>query len=142
MQKEALFKITTNNYGKCMIAAKDMLKDTVVAKWEGYIVESYKEVPKNLKLYAILIDEKRFLVPTNDAMFANHSCNPNCEVNDELEIVTIKPVKKGEELVYDYAICDDDEQDLMEWNHEWDFKCKCGASNCRGNIDRYYYPDK
>ena len=139
---ENLYKITTNNYGKCMITEKDMKAGTLVAKWEGYIVDSYEEVPKNLKLYAIMIDDRRFLVPTNDCMLANHSCDPNCEVNEELEIVTLKDVKKGEELCYDYVVCDNEETNLMEWNHEWDFKCKCGSTNCRGNIDEYYYPDK
>jgi SET domain-containing protein len=136
MNKEALFKITANDYGKCMIALKDLPKGTVVGTWEGYVVDSYDEVPKNLKLYAILIDEKRFLVPTNECMFANHSCDPNCEVNDDLEIVTLRPVEKSEELAYDYALCEGDEE--LEWNHEWDFLCKCGSSNCRGKIDRYH----
>ncbi len=136
MEKEILYKITTNEYGKCMIASRDLPKGTVVATWEGYIVDSYNQVPQSLKRYAILIDEKRFLVPTNECMFANHSCEPNCEVNDNLEIVTIRPVVQSEELSFDYALCEDEEE--LEWDSEWDFECKCNSSKCRGKIDRYH----
>lgn len=45
-------------------------------------------------------------VDGNDARFINHSCDPNCESEIERNRVfidAIKPIKKGEELFYDYA---------------------------------------
>ena len=66
----------------------------------------------------------------NKARFINHSCNPNCEVeitNNEIWISSIKNIKKGEELNYDYGY-PFDEDDFS------DHTCKCGSSKCIGYI--------
>jgi len=131
--------VGTNDYGKCLRAGKSLPAGVIIAKWEGYIVDSYDDVPANMKLKALLIDDVRFLVPTNDCMYANHSCDPNCEITDNLEIMTVKPVKAFEELCFDYALCENGD-DPMEWQPEWSFTCHCGSSKCRGIIDRYFYP--
>lgn len=61
------------------------------------------------------------------AMFVNHSCDPNCET-DEIEgriyIQTIRKVKAGEELTYDYWLYDGDDN----------APCHCGAKKCRGSM--------
>ena len=66
----------------------------------------------------------------NKARYINHSCNPNCEVEikkNKIWIVSIKNIKEGEELSYDYGY-DFDEDDYT------DHICKCGAKNCIGYI--------
>ena len=66
----------------------------------------------------------------NKARYINHSCNPNCEVdikNGEIWISSIKNIKKGQELTYDYGF-EFDEDDFM------DHKCKCGSNNCIGFV--------
>jgi len=66
----------------------------------------------------------------NKARYINHSCNPNCEVeifNDHIWIVSLRKIRKDEELTYDYGYAFDKE----------DFKdhvCKCDSSNCIGFI--------
>lgn len=66
----------------------------------------------------------------NKARYINHSCNPNCEVNiikNEIWISSIKKIKKGEELNYDYGYAFD-KDDFA------DHICKCGSANCIGYI--------
>tara|TARA_B100001250_G_C19747382_1_gene765997 strand:- start:320 stop:805 length:486 start_codon:yes stop_codon:yes gene_type:complete len=66
----------------------------------------------------------------NKARYINHSCNPNCEVNifnDEIWISSVKRIKKGEELTYDYGYSFD-KDDYK------DHECKCGSKNCIGYI--------
>ena len=66
----------------------------------------------------------------NKARYINHSCNPNCEVdikNNEIWISSIKNIKKGDELSYDYGF-EFDEDDFM------DHKCKCGSKKCIGFV--------
>ena len=66
----------------------------------------------------------------NKARYINHSCNPNCEVdivNGKIWISSIKQIKKGTELSYDYGYAFD-KQDYK------DHICKCGAKNCIGYI--------
>jgi SET domain-containing protein len=63
------------------------------------------------------------------AQYANHSCNPNCEFNEDANqniwLKTIKPILKGEEITV---------------NYKWDFdinnlnQCRCGDKQCNGFI--------
>jgi SET domain-containing protein len=59
--------------------------------------------------------------------FLNHSCDPNCEV-DEIKnrvwIFAMRDIAAGEELVWDYNLYDDEEP----------APCRCGAANCRGTM--------
>jgi uncharacterized protein len=70
----------------------------------------------------------------NDARFINHSCDPNCEsvIEDRrVFIESIRAIKPGDELTYDYQIGRDknDPPDVDEI-----FACRCGASTCRGSM--------
>ena len=67
----------------------------------------------------------------NTARLINHSCNPNSEVVGKglkLWIESIKDIKKGEEILYDYGFSFD--QDFK------DYPCRCNSSNCCGYIVR------
>ena len=62
------------------------------------------------------------------AMFMNHCCTPNCETQERDErifVVALRPIKAGEELVYEYNLWDSDESTQ---------DCYCGAPNCRGTM--------
>ena len=62
----------------------------------------------------------------NKARYINHSCDPNCEVDiikNKIWILSIKKIKKGEELNYDYGYPFDND-DYM------DHVCKCGSKKC------------
>ena len=66
----------------------------------------------------------------NKARFMNHSCDPNCEVEiekNEIWISSIKDIKVGEELSYDYGY-EFDSDDFR------DHVCKCGSKKCIGFI--------
>ena len=66
----------------------------------------------------------------NKARYINHSCDPNCEVDiikNEIWICSIKDIKKGEELSYDYGYSFD-KDDYS------DHICKCGSIKCIGYI--------
>ena len=66
----------------------------------------------------------------NNARYINHSCNPNCEVDiieNEIWIISIRRLKKGEELNYDYGYPFDKDDYI-------DHVCKCESKNCIGYI--------
>lgn len=67
----------------------------------------------------------------SDAKYVNHSCNPNCKVNINKEIYTIKDVKQNEELTIAY------DEGSGKWESSWNFKCLCLSSNCRGLINSF-----
>jgi hypothetical protein len=59
--------------------------------------------------------------------YLNHSCDPNCEV-DEIKnrvwLLALRNIAAGEELVWDYNLYDDEDP----------APCHCGSPKCRGTM--------
>lgn len=69
-----------------------------------------------------------------DAKYLNHSCDPNCETvidDGHIWVEAIKPIKLGDELVYDYQFEFDDSYDGEDIRY---YACRCGTDKCRGTI--------
>jgi SET domain-containing protein len=78
---------------------------------------------------SIQIDTDLYLVSdeTQEAGdMLNHSCEPNCGLLGQTLVVAMRDIAPGEELSFDYAMCDASDYD--------EFRCRCGQSNCRGII--------
>jgi len=137
---------------KGAFAKKDIPKGTRVIEYVGDKVTKKesdkrsditfakaKKDPNHGDFYIYEINKKYNIdgdVPWNTARFINHSCNPNCEsdiIKSRVFIISIKDIKKGEELNYDYGI------DLAVYE---DYPCKCGSKNCIGYItSKYNWPE-
>ncbi|HZI29324.1 MAG TPA: SET domain-containing protein-lysine N-methyltransferase [Gemmatimonadaceae bacterium] len=83
------------------------------------------------------VDDKTVIdagVNGNDARFFNHSCGPNCQsriIRKRVYLETIRAIKPGEELTYDYEIPNEGETEETA-RRKW--PCQCGAPNCRGTL--------
>ena len=76
-----------------------------------------------------LTDGKHVIDGQGVAAFINHSCDPNCEVEEvkgRVLITAIRDIKAGEELTYDYNLYDGELDDSS--------LCACGAERCRGSM--------
>ncbi len=104
--------------------------ETVVA-FGGRVVgrASLEALSPARKSRSIQIDEDLWLVseetPEPGDMI-NHSCDPNCGLVGGTVVVAMRDIAVGEELTFDYAMCDTDDYD--------EFECACGTTNCRGVI--------
>lgn len=71
----------------------------------------------------------------NEAMYINHSCDPNCEAvivgERRIYIEARKNIKAGTELVYDYQY---ERRDDHTAEDERFYACRCGSAKCRGSI--------
>jgi len=134
----------SNIHNKGVFAKKDIKKGTRVIEYVGkkitkkqaeeIIQKQYEKAEKNKKKgdnYIFELNKKYDLdgnVRWNPARFINHSCDPNCEVENiegHIWIIAIKNIKKNEEITFNYGF---DEKDYE------DFPCRCGSKNCIGYI--------
>jgi SET domain-containing protein len=70
----------------------------------------------------------------NSARWINHSCAPNCEIEEEGRRVFIdagRDIRPGEELTYDYNL-QIGEKHTKKAQRE--HACFCGARRCRGTM--------
>jgi len=67
-------------------------------------------------------------VPGNPARWINHSCEPNCEAQQEgsrIWIVALRDIAPGEELTFDYN---------FPYSEARYHPCRCGTRSCAGYI--------
>ncbi len=130
-------------HGRGVYASEDIEPETQIIEYVGEYInkeiseeraweQAAKAVEKGeAAVYIFTLDKKWDIdgnVPWNDARLINHSCDPNCEAwieEDSIFIYAIKPIKKGEELTFDYGF------DIECYE---DHPCLCGKSNCVGYI--------
>ena len=135
-----LYKIKKSNIDKRgLYASRDIKEGKRIIQYIGNLI-SKKESAVNPKfdnskdIYLFDINNKYDLdgnFSWNTARLINHSCEPNCEVEGKgktIWVTSIKNIKKGEELTYDYGFSYD--SDYKQ------FPCKCGTKNCVGYIVR------
>lgn len=60
--------------------------------------------------------------------FMNHSCDPNCWMQDEHTLAARRDIAAGEELTADYVFWKADDSDVAR------FACRCGSPLCRGRV--------
>lgn len=71
---------------------------------------------------------RKYVTPTPPWMYFNHSCDPNAGIKNNRDIVAMRPIRKGEEIVFDYAMNNID---------DWTMECNCGSKNCRKIISNF-----
>jgi SET domain-containing protein len=130
--------------GPALFAAENLPEGAVVEKLEGRIV-TYSKIPETDLRNAIEIDDNRWMVPQSSARHLNHSCDANCYIAKNLDVITQRKVAKGEELTIMYNEVTVDkfmrsQSVLPRWDERRSFNCRCGAANCIGRIDRYVVP--
>lgn len=106
---------------------------------EGTVVVRYKgkerwiwDIPRGLWERCLQVGYDRYVVPAKGSLewYLNHSCDPNCGIRGEREIITLRRITSGEELTFDYST-----------NVGWEgfaMDCRCGAKDCRGTIRSYW----
>jgi len=112
-----------------VVADEDIKEEEVIAVLGGIIIptKEINEYWEKVGHIGIQINEDFFIVPsTRDEAkkkgIFNHSCLPNCGFRDTITLVAIRDIKKGEEILFDYAFCE-------TMNNG--FECECGSENCR-----------
>ena len=70
----------------------------------------------------------------NDSRFINHSCEPNCEAEEDdgrVYIFASRDIERGEELYYNYAL---EYEERHTAAVKKAFACFCGAPSCSGTM--------
>eukprot|EP01080_Neovahlkampfia_damariscottae_P010604 gene10604-3122_t len=128
--------------GKGLFAKKDIKKDEFIIEYVGEVLDTdmlEKRIDDDPDdhFYYLTLSSNRIIDASrkgNNARYINHCCTPNCKtqkwnVGNEIKIgiFTIKDVKKGTELTFDY--------DFECYGTQLQV-CHCGSKECRGTITK------
>jgi SET domain-containing protein len=130
--------------GPGLIAEENLEEEAVVEKLEGRVVP-YAKVPESDIRNAFEVGDDRWVVPQSNARHLNHSCDPNCYISSNLDVIVLRKVYEGEELtvMYNEVTIETYMKNsavLPAWDDRRSFDCYCGTPKCIGRIDRYVVP--
>lgn len=119
--------------GRGLFAREPIAKGEVVAVKGGAVFERemLRVLAPSLGPAEIQIGNGLFIGPltaedrAGSMIFSNHSCEPNLGVQGQIVFVAMRDVAAGEELTHDWAMTDDDADEMV---------CRCGAASCRGLV--------
>ena len=119
--------IGESKFGKGIFAAKNLSPGNVLMHITGTPLTFEDTVALgNKESHSMQVGLHQYILVEPPFLYSNHSCDPNCGITENLELVTIRPVSKGEELTWDYSTS------MLE--RHWTMKCHCGANRCRGIV--------
>lgn len=132
--------VDANHYGLCLRAQQDLPAGTIVATAslqktdKPYIAGHESPEHKYVAVMDVLADGTPVWGNVKGKWaFCNHSCDPNCDISVTWNIVTNRPVIKGQELTtsYDAFVI------RFAWPQSWNFNCLCESSSCKKIIQQY-----
>jgi hypothetical protein len=121
----------TTAHGIGVFATGAIPAGATVAGFGGYVVDrrELEALGESVRTHALQIDDDLFLAstpPFSPADYVNHSCDPNCGIVGAVLLVAMRDIDPGDEICFDYAMCDSDDYD--------EFECTCGTALCRGVV--------
>jgi uncharacterized protein len=131
-KKRKMITIAASIFGKGLFAIMPIEKGRVVMNITGKRINFDQAVILGEKeSYPFQVGLKEYIAPETDAhwQYINHSCDPNCGVNQHLELVALRDIEIGEEIFYDYSTS------MLE--RHWTMKCHCHSANCRHIISDF-----
>jgi uncharacterized protein len=138
-------------HGRGVFAAVDLPQGERVIEYRGDRISSekaaelYGDNTEHGHTFLFTLNDKYLVdggVNGNAARWINHSCAPNCEAilyvnkdyeeeKDKLYLESMRAIKAGEELTFDYGI-------RLDVPHTRRLKqiwaCRCGAPECTGTM--------
>jgi len=131
-------------HGKGVFALVDIAEGETLIEYVGEVIswpEAQRRHPHNPEdpnhTFYFHIDEDHVidaLFGGNSSRWINHSCDANCEADEQEGRIFIKArrnILAGEELNYDYGLIID-ERYTKKLKAE--YPCWCGAKKCRGTL--------
>ncbi|MEY4028209.1 SET domain-containing protein-lysine N-methyltransferase [uncultured Limnohabitans sp.] len=131
-------------HGKGVFALQDLAEGETLIEYVGEIIswdEAQDRHPHDPNdpnhTFYFHVNEDRVIDALhggNSSRWINHSCDANCEADEDNERIFIKAIrniKAGEELNYDYGLIIDEPYTKKL---KAEYPCWCGSANCRGTL--------
>jgi hypothetical protein len=122
--------VKDSKHGKGIFAASNFSKGDVIFAITGQPLNFHQTL--NLgdnECYCLQVGRNSYIIPDSPFHLSNHSCMPNCGINNRMHLIALCEIQRGEELLWDYSTS------MLE--RHWVMTCKCGYKNCRNVINDF-----
>lgn len=126
--------------GVGVFAVKKIKMGEVITVFGGFVIDiqqlhkikngNNKETVEIIERISYQISDRLIYSPIHKNQFSiaeylNHSCEPNSGFKGELKLVAMRDIKKGEQIVFDYAMSITSPLLMLR------MPCLCGTPSCR-----------
>jgi hypothetical protein len=119
-----IYTIKETETGKGIFALKDIPPQTILMHVKGEPLNfSSTKVLGEKEAYTLQVGANHYILTKPPFCFLNHSCDPNCALDSDLFLYTLRSIRAGEEIRWDYSTT------MLE--RSWTMECHCGSPNCR-----------
>ena len=117
--------------GKGLFAARAFAAGELILRFRGSLID-FRTVLSRGEAQAnpLQIGLDRYIDLEAPGVFANHSCDPNAGIRNDVELIALQGITSGEEIRYDYS--------TTMWEDHWTMRCDCRTSCCRGVIADFH----
>jgi len=124
MANSSFLDIRKSKFGKGLFATKNITANTILCSVSGpqLTFKQSIELGDN-ESHSLQIDWDKYILCDAPFLYSNHSCEPNCALNAQLQLYALCDIKKDEELFWDYSTS------MLE--RHWTMQCACGSQACR-----------
>src|SRR5436190_23529877 len=130
IRKMKIVEVRASRFGKGLFAVKKIPAYSISCKATGVSLDLKQTLTlKERESYCLQVDFDKYILCEPPFLYSNHSCEPNCGVNANLELFTLKDILPGEELLWDYS--------TSMFERHWTMRCGCGALTCRHIIQDF-----
>ena len=125
-------EIRRSDFGQFGVYATESISaGTHAVVFGGFVTQGprFRQLPEYRQRHSLQIGEDLFLAcgeALNDGDLVNHSCEPNLGFVSEISLTSLRNIKSGEQLTFDYATCDSLPYD--------EFECECASASCRVRV--------
>lgn len=126
-------KYISSHWG--VFSKKDISKEEIILQLRGDIINKPTKysiqlsINQHIQAPNPIIDE--FLHPSFHWIAINHSCEPNCYFDQNLNLRSLKNIKELQEISFNY--------NTTESELAYPFVCNCGSKNCYKKIRGFKY---
>lgn len=127
-----IFFIAECDFGKGLFSKKNIKKGENIFKFTGKLI-TFKQTLEVTDNFGdpLQIGKNLYINLEEPMRFINHSCNPNAGIINDITLIALRDIQKGEEIYFDYSTS-------MDEDH-WVMQCMCGEANCRKTIKDFKY---
>jgi SET domain-containing protein len=135
------YQVKDCGYGNGLFAGVTICAGEVIDQFNGYET-AYSSLSDEQKRLVFYLGDGRCFVITNELVFVNHACEPNCRIKEDA-LIALYDISAGEQLTFSYNVFSrerlaDGYADWW-WDPLWNFDCRCESLRCQGRIEGYQF---
>jgi uncharacterized protein len=124
MEHPSFLAIGKSKFGRGLFTTKEVGANTIICMVTGPVLTFQQTLDLGeCESHCLQTGNNQYILCDPPFLYSNHSCDPNCALNAQLQLYALRDLKNGEELFWDYSTS------MLE--RHWTMTCACGSEQCR-----------